>query len=780
MSSFGAELTTIISTALPTATPTFIGTRPSRPAAYQDWPDWVLPELRTHLEHEGITRPYAHQVECAEAVHAGRDTIISTGTSSGKSLGYLLPILSALASDDRACALYITPTKALGNDQLHTVARLCSTISALDDVAPHPYDGDTPIDARRPIRDASRFVFSTPDMLHASILAAHGSWTRLLRNLRYVVIDEAHVYRGMFGAHVALVLRRLRRLCAHYGGHPTFVLASATSRDPAAHASRLIDVPDFDITSVERDSAPAGEQTIMLLEPSLLPSEDERQPPQRRAASTEAADVMALLLAEGARTLTFVRSRHTAETVALRCAEELIHAGHRDYARRIASYRAGYTREDRHALERALDEGELLGVATTNALELGIDIGGIDAVVSAGFPGTVASMWQQAGRAGRRGQGSLYVLVARSDPMDTYLIRHPEALLERPLEEHVFDPTNPYVVSEHVLCAAAEKPLNLADIDALGAGQVLPQLVEDQLLRHRHGRYYPADPRQVDTIHSQVALRGNDGGEVLIVDSTDGRMLGTVDPARAQAQVFPGAVYLHQGESFVVDELDVAENLALVHPEQPPYSTFSRSSTTLRILAAPEEEALVNYAPGLWVANLEVEVTKQVVGYVKRYTNGQPLEEIPLEMSPQVLRTRAVSYTLDPAILQQLKVSAAEAPGALHAAEHAAIGILPLLATCDRWDIGGVSTMEHPDTGLPTVFVYDGHEGGAGFADTGFRRFPEWISATFEAVRSCPCAEGCPSCVQSPKCGNGNQPLDKDAAIAVLGAVVSMTGDAGD
>lgn len=782
----GEELVEHLVERFPESELTHSTTLPAQPARYAEWPEWVLPELRAALEEQGVAKLYAHQVAVAQAAWEGRDVVVSTGTSSGKSLGYRLPILSRLAQDPTACALYITPTKALGSDQLRTVLELTQGIAAVHDVHPAPYDGDTPTEARAGIRDQARFIFSNPDMIHSSLLGAHQRWARMLRHLKFIVIDEAHAYRGVFGANVALVVRRLLRLCAHYGSRPVVIAASATMRDPARHAARLT---GREFLPVTEDGAPTGARTVALWEPGFMEGiEGQNGAPVRRAATTEAAWMMAALVAQGARTLTFVRSRRAAETTALRAAEELSgRLGRPDFARRIAAYRAGYLAEDRRALEQALDDGSLLGVATTSALELGIDVGGLDAVVTAGFPGTVASFWQQAGRAGRRGQGSLVVLVARDEPMDTYLVHHPEALLGRPVEASVFNPANPYILGGHVYCAAVEKPLSDADVAAFRAESVVRDLAQRGLLRRRPQGWFaaplPAGSSELtpETAHTAVSLRGGSGEEVMIVDSSDGRLLGTIDSARAVSQVHPGAVYLHRGESFVIEELHLGggdgsasaePGVALAVPKAPDYTTQPKSTTDIRILS--EADDLVNYAPGLWVASLEVEVTDKVTGYQVRLPDGSVGEDIPLDLPEQRLVTRAVAYTIDPLALAAMGVTAGRTPGTLHAAEHAAIGLLPLIATCDRWDIGGVSTAQHADTGLPTVFVYDGHPGGAGFAEEGFRRFPEWIKATFEAVRSCPCESGCPSCVQSPKCGNGNNPLDKAGAIALLGALVTM------
>ena len=558
--------------------------------------------------------------------------------------------------------------------------------------------------------------------------------------------------------------------------------------DPAAHARRL--TGRTDILAVTDDGAPTGQRTIALWEPGFLPdTQGEHDAPVRRAANSEAADIMGHIIATGARTLTFVRSRRGAEMVAINAAEKLAQLGRSQDAVRVAAYRAGYTPEDRRELERRLDNGELLGVAATNALELGIDVGGLDAVVTSGFPGTIASFRQQAGRAGRRGQGAVVVLVGADDPMDTYLVHHPEALLDRPVENTVFDPTNPYVLADHLLCAAAEKPLTDAEIaawaggatdtaDAEGATDAAAnvQRVVDYLLRRgdlkRRPRGIFADLRRAKEVHGQVALRGGAAEHVAIVEQETGRMLGTVDATRATSDVHTGAVYVHQGETFIVDELNLADNVAWVHQAYPEYSTSAVRTTDIELLRTRQT---VKITDGVWLADADVRVSHQVTGYRKRLPSGEILETVPLDVPPDELRTRAVAYTVEPDVLLDLGLPEPTWPGTLHAAEHAAIGLLPLLATCDRWDIGGVSTVEHPDTGLQTVFVYDGYAGGAGFSEQGFARFAEWMRATADAVGSCGCDSGCPSCVQSPKCGNGNDPLFKTGALELLSFLSDAT-----
>ncbi|MEU2105675.1 DEAD/DEAH box helicase [Nocardia sp. NPDC019255] len=745
---------------------THVAELPARAAEHSAWPTWASPEVIAALRETGVAAPWRHQVQTAEEAFHGRHVVVSTGTASGKSLGYQLPVLTTLQADPKATALYLSPTKALGADQLRAVGALTHE-GPLRDVHPATYDGDTPAEIRQWVRANARWVFTNPDMLHLGILRSHQRWARVLRRLRYVVVDECHAYRGVFGSHVALVLRRLRRIAARYGADPVFVLCSATSAEPAAAASRLIGAP---CTAVTRDGSPRGPRTIALWEPPLLTTmTGENGAPVRRPATAEAARIMADLVAEGARTLTFVRSRRAAELTAME-AKRLLDEVDPDLAVRVASYRAGYLAEDRRELEAALSEGSLLGAATTSALELGVDIAGLDAVVISGFPGTVASFWQQAGRAGRRTQGSLVLLVARDDPLDTYLVHHPEALLGKPVEATITDPRNPYVLGPQLLCAALELPLTDAEVDELGAREVLAQLTAKGLIRRRgageSARWYVTAETQP---HDAVDVRGGIGAPVAIVDGETGRLLGTADARRAGATLHPGAVHLHQGETYVVDELDLDDGVAFVHAAEPGWTTSARQVTSIVIDAVTERRSHGHVTAGL----ARVRVTSQVIGYLRTLITGEVLDLVELDLPPQTLPTRAVMYTVTPELLALAGIEPQDVPGALHAAEHAAIGLLPLVATCDRWDIGGVSTAEHPDTGLPTVFVYDGQAGGAGFAERGFARLRQWLTATLSAIESCGCAAGCPSCVQSPKCGNGNHPLDKAAAERLLTAVLA-------
>ncbi|MDR6323870.1 DEAD/DEAH box helicase domain-containing protein [Actinoplanes couchii] len=771
---------------------------PAREGRPAPWPTWTDPVVRDAFTAQGITAPWEHQAAAATLAREGTHVVLATGTASGKSLAYQLPALNALAEDPRATVLYLSPTKALAADQLRSLRRL-----GLDGIRPATFDGDTPREERDWIRQHSRFLLTNPDMLHHSLLPGHGRWGVFLRRLRYVVIDECHTYRGVFGSHVAHVLRRLRRATLRYGSSPTFILASATSGDPAGSASRLTGLP---VTAVTEDGSPSGAMTFALWEPPLLPpppssaafatrpsaspapaprpspspspssssgnsdiSEfllEEDAPPIRRSALRETADLLTDSVVAGTRTLAFIRSRRGAEVVASLTRQSLNEAvpGLGD---RVAAYRGGYLREDRRAIERALLSGELLGLASTNALELGVDLTGLDAVLICGYPGTRASLWQQAGRAGRSGQEALAVLIARDDPLDTYLVHHPEAIFGPDVEATVLDPGNPYVLAPQLCCAASEAPLTPADLELFGepAGAIVGQLVTEGVLRKRPSGFYWTHRGR-----PEVDLRGTGGAPVSVVEAATGRLLGTVDHGSSHVMLHPGAVHLHQGVSYVVDDLDLEDAIALVHQEEPDWTTHARDVTNLSVVNV---RSYVDAGPvGLFLG--DVDVTNQVVSYQRRrLRSGEIIDTRPLDLPVRELRTVAVWFTVSPQALVAAGVEPSEFPGALHAAEHAGIGLLPLIATCDRWDIGGLSTANHADTEAPTVFVYDGHPGGAGFAERAYRTAAEWLGATREAIASCVCESGCPSCVQSPKCGNGNNPLNKPDAVKVLDVVLN-------
>ena len=894
---------------------------PARPGRHADWPEWADPDLVAAYRRLGVERPWTHQVAAAQSAHTGRHTVLATGTGSGKSLAAWLPALSDVlaaqspGADSRISAhtrrpttLYLSPTKALAADQAAALARLVGELEAVQREAGTPAgslrtvragtcDGDTPLPERDWVRAHADVVLTNPDFLHFSLLPGHERWSRLLRGLRYIVIDECHAYRGILGAHVALVLRRLLRLVARLrprGPLPVVLCASATAAEPALTAARLIGVEPDDVVAVTDDAAPAGERTLALWQPALrdpwvLPTPDEggsasagtpspgapmdadssssaprpvrtngdgpcasspqrateaapppgsvepdsgdpgEDPSARRSAVVEAAELLVDLLSVGARALVFVRSRRSAEVVAER-ARHTLGLSLPELVGTVSAYRGGYLPEERRALEADLRSGRLRALATTNALELGIDVTGLDAVLIAGWPGTRVSLGQQAGRAGRAGTRGLAVLIASDNPLDAYLVHHPEAVFAAP-EATVFDPANPYVLAPHLCAAASEAPLRASDLALFG-------LSDDALLRELEGRgalrrrptgwfwnvNLPGRPQDL------TSLRGDGPPEVPVVEADTGVVIGTVDGAAADSTVHEGAVYVHQGRVYVVEEL--ADDVALVRQKAAVgYRTRARSRSSVRIIAEREQQVWgrpgqttpedcressarepeepdgpgggssggsiptstgpgpagsgqagigpASSAPGdapeptgtsaiTWSFG-SVEVTSQVTGYQRMaLPGGEVVSQHVLEMDEHVLPTAAVWWTIPQEVCEAAGLEPTDLPGALHAAEHASIGMLPLLATCDRWDIGGLSTALHPQTGAPTVFVHDGHAGGAGFAERGYRAGRDWLEATLAVIEGCGCASGCPSCVQSPKCGNNNEPLDKAGAAVVL------------
>ncbi len=727
------------------------------------WPSATPEVLVQRLEAEGITEPWAHQSAAAEAALRGEHVVIATGTSSGKSLAMWLPSLSALLRDDRACALYLSPTKALAHDQLASLEEL-----EVPGIRAATYDGDTPADERAWVRAHANFILTNPDLVHRSLLPRASAWSRVLRHLDYILIDEAHHYRGVFGSHVAMVIRRLRRLAAQQGSDPVVICASATMATPAEAASRLVGAP---VTAIDVDSSSHSAVTAVLWEPPEsigIAHHDPGQPMPRRSPLAETADMLADLACEGRRTLAFVRSRRGAEVVAQRARDALTDVSP-DLADSVAAYRGGYLAEERRALESDLRDGRLRGVATTNALELGIDISGLDAVIVAGWPGTRASLWQQWGRAGRGEDAALALLVVREDPLDRYVLDHPGVVFDQPVESVVLDPENRHVLAPHLMAAAAEHPLTEDDaVTWFGptATARLAELAEQGLLRQRRTGYYWTHR---DSAAARIDLRGDAAPPVRLVEEGTGRLLGTVEAARAPATVHPGAVYLHQGVSHVVTSLDLDDSVALVRVEDVDHTTTAEEIADYRILSVDRHIAWG--AADVMVG--EVEVTSQVVGYVRRRLgSGEILGRETLDMPERMLRTRGTWWTLSDSVIADLTDAGVDIGGAAHAAEHAAIGLMPLIATCDRWDIGGVSTELHPDTQRCTVVVYDGHPGGAGFADRGFEVAQRWWRATRDLIAACECEAGCPACVQSPKCGNGNEPLDKRGAVLMLDALL--------
>ena len=722
-------------------------------------PDELSPVVLEGLRTAGIEALYAHQAATLQSAWE-QTTIVTTGTASGKSLCFQLPTLEVLCGDAHARAIYLYPTKALAQDQARSLARFGLT----DRIRPAIYDGDTRREERSAIRRKSNLILTNPDMLHVGILPNHQAWGDFFANLAVVVIDEAHVYRGVFGSHVANVLRRLRRIAAAYGTSPRFLLASATIANPVELAERLTGLEP--VAAIGEDGSPGSSREIAIWNP---PVEDEALQ-LRRSPLAEAAEMVATLTAQGARSICFMKSRKGVELVSRMAADELSRRGHRELAGRVAAYRAGYTPQQRRELEQALVEGEILSVVTTDALELGIDIGELDAAICITFPGTVASLRQMWGRAGRRGRG-LAVYVAGDDALDQFFCRHPDEFLERPVESAILEFESPEIHASHLECAAHEGPIDPdADGDFLGPRlrAHCEALVSTGTLVERRGRFSLRSPE--DYPAARVSLRSASPDSVRIIDAEQGELIGTVEAARACPTVHEGAVYLHMGRSWEVDSLDVERREALVQPFRGDWFTQPRKETDTFVEKLLDRRETL----GVTLSYGRVTVTEQVLAYQRKRMADQEVIDL------QALDLPATEFTTM-ALWYELEGPAAGLPpevllGALHAAEHAQIAVLPLLAMCDRWDIGGLSTGAHPQTGGPTIFIYDGHPGGVGITRQGFAAFEGLVADARRLIAECPCESGCPSCVQSPKCGNLNEPLHKQGALELMEAMLGAGG----
>jgi DEAD/DEAH box helicase domain-containing protein len=724
---------------------------PPREARFSELERPLPGALSATLRAEGIEQFYSHQAGAIDAARRGENVTVVTGTASGKTLCYHVPVAERLLEQPQARALYIFPTKALAHDQLGKL-----TASGLRErLAPATFDGDTPMGERAWIRRSARVVLTNPDMLHVNLLPRHAEWAHFLAHLEVVVLDEVHTYRGVFGTHVAAILRRLRRLCHHYGGEPRFIATSATIANPGELVERLTGAPTL---VIDDDGAPRGERWFALWNPPLLA----HQPGERRSSNVEAASLLSTLAQHGSRSIVFTRARVVAELV-LRYARQVLAEDAPHLVERLASYRSGYTPSQRREIERRLFDGELLAVTSTNALELGIDVGDLNATVLVGYPGTIASTWQQAGRAGRTGQAALAILVAGSGPLDQFLMRHPAYLFDRSPERATIDPSNPYILLRQLLCAAYEMPLTPADALLFGEdmAEVSQVLAGAGQFTQRMDRWYwngtGVPSREVD-IRSA-------GGEPYRILDREGRLLGTVDAETALQVVYPGAVYLHQGETYEVLHLDLDKRTATVQPSSVDYYTAPRVQATVRIDAEQESRPLGTTRAAFG----EVTVTSQVVGYRRqRLVSDTLLENLPLELPPRVYQTEALWLPIPAALQAEARAEGLDLLGAIHAIEHAAIGIAPLHAMCDRNDLGGTSHPSHPDLGLPAILIYDAHPGGVGIASACYESLERLLRETLDNVSACPCEDGCPSCIQSPKCGNNNEPLDKHGAVWVL------------
>ncbi|MCR4405168.1 MAG: DEAD/DEAH box helicase [Candidatus Acetothermia bacterium] len=694
--------------------------------------------LERYLSARGI-RLYSHQVEALERIRAGENVVITTPTASGKTLAFNLPIFERLHRDKKATALYLYPLKALTNDQLRAIRELEEATGLALEAA--VYDGDTPQHLRPKIRERSRVVLTNPYALH-EYLPWHYKWQRFFQNLKFVVIDEGHRYRGVFGSNVALLIRRLRRILSYYGSEPQFILSSATIANPEEFAFKLT---GKEFTVVSRDGSAHGPRYFIFWNPLKYPA---------RSAHRQTSDLLALHVESGLQTLCFTISRALAELVA-RWAKEAAPE------RRIASYRAGYLPEERREIERGLKERELDGVAATNALELGVDIGGLDAVIISGYPGTVISTWQQAGRAGRGREPALVTLVGFENPLDQYFMNHPEEFFSRPHEHAIIDLENEHILMGHLLCAAAELPLGRSELKLLGANEDHLKPLEGKFLQKSSvGWIYRGTVRPVDLVNLDSI------SERTVQVLCDGELLETMEFNRALEEAHPGAVLLHQGETYLIKELDLEKDVALAAKEEVDYYTDALKISEVSLLRAHRTQEVSGLELGLG----ELRVTERVIGYrVRRYERTVGIKD--LQLPAVEFETTGLWLALPDSLRGEVERAGRGWPGGLHGAEHALIAMAPFYAMCDRWDIGGVSTPFDPDLKGPGIFIYDGFPGGIGITEKLYELLLEWVEATYRLVRDCPCAEGCPSCIYSPKCGNQNRPLDKEAAVAILAAI---------
>jgi len=707
------------------------------------------------LHRAGVDRLYSHQRQALETA-AHSNLVLTSGTASGKSLAFNLPVLDGIARDSKRRALYLYPTKALAQDQARKLAALRPP--GLREAI---YDGDTPREERPAIRRRNNLVLTNPDMLHVGILPNHKSWGDFLANLGWVVVDEAHTYRGVLGSHVANVLRRLRRIARAYGSEPRFLLASATIANPLELAERLVGEP-FEL--LDDDGAPRTGREIAMWNPPLI----DKASGTRRSSLSEAADLLAELVSQGVRTICFLKSRRGIELIQRFARDNLAARGKPELAERIAPYRGGYTPQQRREIEARLAEGELLAVVATDALELGIDIGELDAAICVTFPGTVASLRQMWGRAGRRRRG-LAVYVAGQDALDQFFCRHPDEFVGRPVEAAILDHESEQIAARHLVAAAYELPLSAEDDEVLGPAwhERAERLTAAGELRRAGGRLLPRDS---GFVAAKIPLRSASANSVAVIERDSGEMLGLVEAERAFTTIHPGAIYLHLGRSYEVERLDVEGRRAIVSRFDGDWYTRPKKETEIYIERLREQRSTA----GVELHFGEVSVSEQVIAFQRvSISDQEPIDVVALELPEQHFVTQALWYVLPD------RLSGALPPdvllGSLHATEHGQIAVLPLIAMCDRWDIGGLSTNVHFQTGRSTIFIYDGHPGGVGIALRGYEQFERLLGDAERLIGECPCESGCPSCVQSPKCGNLNEPLHKAGALELMRSMTASS-----
>jgi DEAD/DEAH box helicase domain-containing protein len=714
-----------------------------------------LPESIQNYLAKNEIRLYSHQAEAINRIRQGRNVAIVTPTASGKTLAFNIPVFEALSKDKNATALYLYPTKALTNDQLKVLREMEqeTQIKACSDV----YDGDTPQYQRASIRENSKIILSNPYGLH-QYLPWHYKWRSFLANLKFIIIDEAHVYRGVFGSNVAMLIRRLLRICSHYHANPQIILSSATIANPEEHAKKLTG-KDFEVIS--SDGAPKGKKLFAFWNPPFI----DTTKTNRRSTHQETKDLLTLNITHNLQTLCFTASRQMAELITRWTREELKQRSPR-LVNAVTAYRAGYLPVERREIENRLKTKSLIGVVSTNALELGIDIGSLDSVIISGYPGTVISTWQQAGRAGRGKTDSLVTLVAFQNPLDQYFMKHPEDFFGRPHEQAIIDLHNQYISLGHIMCASSELPLTEKDREFFPAlFQESVQALERQNLVRKtfQGWVYSGTARPVAIINLDSI------SDKTVTVTCNGSILETLALTKAYEEVHAGAVLLHQGETYLTEELDLNNLTAKVRREDVSYYTEAKKTVDVAIKNKLKEKQI-----GVTVGLGELLTTETYHEYVVK-TYDEIVDRKPLYLPPLSFATVGMWFIIPPEIRQKIEDSGLDFDGGIHAVEHAMIAMSPMFAMCDRWDIGGLSTPLHPDTGCPTIFIYDGFEGGIGISETLYAKVTELWGKTLELVKNCECQDGCPSCIYSPKCGNENEPLDKKAAVIILQKLLDLT-----
>ena len=725
---------------------------PSQEPNYEELEKPLPPNIQTCLQNRKI-KFYSHQADAINKARQGKNVVIATPTASGKTLAFNIPVLEALTLDKKATALYLYPTKALTNDQLNVLKELEKDTCIKADAG--VYDGDTPLHQRASIRENSRIILTNPYGLH-QYLPWHYKWRSFLQNLRFIVIDEAHVYRGVFGSNVAMVLRRLLRICNFYHANPQIIFSSATIANPKELANKLTG-KDFEVVS--EDGSPRGTKSFVFWNPPFIDAANTI----RRSTHQETKDILTLNILQNLQTLCFTTSRQMAELITRWTKEELTKRAKSPNI--VTAYRAGYLPQERRDIESRLKNKNLVGVVSTNALELGIDIGSLDSVIISGYPGSIISSWQQAGRAGRTSADSLVTLVAFQNPLDQYFMKHPDDFFGRPHEQAIIDLHNQYISLGHIMCASSELPINETD------KQFFPELLTESIQALEQENLVRKTPRgwvYSGTARTTEVVNLESISHQTVTVTCNGNLLETLTLNKAYEEAHAGAVLLHQGETYLCEDLDLKQLVAKVRQENVNYYTEALKDVDVAIKKTQQEKH-----DRIKVGLGELSITEIYHTYLTK-TYDEVIKRTPLSLPPLSFSTVGTWFIIPDEIREEIETKGLDFAGGLHAVEHAMIAMSPIYAMCDRWDIGGMSTPLHPDTGEATIFIYDGFEGGIGISETIFTKIKPLWEKTLELIDNCECKEGCPSCIYSPKCGNENAPLDKKAASIILKQLLKL------